>query len=124
MTIENTMQIVQTKAFINASPTTVVLSRPTTTRDNAGGSVRAYSPLDSAQTFRIEPLGGGAQLAPVRSTIDGVSIKPEYRIIAMPDADMKRHDQFVWRNGKYEIVFVLPFTDYQMTAEVAYLGIG
>lgn len=111
----------QTDAFIRTHPNRVAitLSRQTMVNDEEGGWVSDTTVVGGQQYVAL--IATNLQL-PIRRSVDGQEIQPEYILIGYPDADITRGDWF-WLDGvKYEVVFVNPNRSYEVRAEVAYRG--
>jgi hypothetical protein len=113
--------IKQTDAFIKSHPykRNIVLSRQDKVDDGAGGWTSAPAVIGSPSEMALVP---SATQLPVRRTLDGQEVTPEYTLIARHTADIRNGDWF-WVDGiKYEVVFVFPNKSYEIKAEVIYRG--
>lgn len=121
MTLRATELKVQTRlslAFIEADGRNVVLQRRTRTDDGAGGeSVGEPVPL-FPQRMRLIPQEDGAT---ARTTAEGETATPEYMLMAAPDANMARFDEFTLDGIRYQIVYV-DDRQYELKGEVIRLG--
>lgn len=118
---ELVVQRKNTDAYLDADGESVTLSRSgVMVSDGAGG----FKPGSAAgpvppQTFVLATTD---RQLPVRRTVDGLEISPEYIMTGAYDADVQPGDWF-YRNGlKYEVVFVHLDRNFQTTAEVIYRG--
>lgn len=119
--VEIRLQRKQTRAYIAADPLPVILSRSSLVRDPSGGYVRNTPTSLASQLMRLDPTA--ANNAPVRRTVDGIEISPEYVLLAEWNADIERGDWFYKSDVKYEIVFVDDTQrKYETRAEVANRG--
>lgn len=119
MTLASAEHVEQTEMFIDANPSTIILSRPTVTSDGAGGRVITASTARPAQTMRLVGLSSarGGQAAP-RVTVDGVSVVPQFALIALPSADMLAGDQFMHKGRLHEVVFINENPEWRKQGEV------
>jgi|SRR5687768_2529468 len=120
MTTERDMQRVQTRAFIDANPTTVTLSpRIRTTLGNGGFKWTTGTPRPP-QVVRLVPQ---TQALLVR-TADGVERRVEYILLASWDAQIAKWDVFTHDGDKYEVSELNPSNGYEISAIVTrYLGV-
>jgi hypothetical protein len=107
-----------TASFIAADSLSVALQRNTKVATPAGGYKTIATTL-SAQTVRLIPLGDGAT---ERLTADGKQVQPQYMLQGIWTADFARGDTFTLSGRRYEVVFINQNTQYQVKAEVYYLG--
>lgn len=108
-----------TMAFVNADPETIVLTRREKVEDGAGGFTLQDSPPEQ-QTVRMVPQ---SDKVPVSSTLDGERKRPEFIIVAMPLADIRRYDTFDFRGTTYQVSHVHDCPEYEFKADVVtYVG--
>jgi hypothetical protein len=115
---ELAIQRMLTANFVAADTISVAFLRATKVPNGAGGFRTVRAPI-AAQTVRMNPLQDGA--AP-RTTADGVEVSPQYMIVAPYTTDVRRGDQFAVDGRRYEVVFIVENRQYQVKAEVYYLG--
>jgi len=111
------LRILQTQEFIAAESSSVVFVRRPWVSDGAGGFKRGTAVNVAAQQLRL--IGSNTQL-PVRQTVDGREIQPNYTIVGMPDLDITSGDTFVLGGIRYEVVFVYSNKLEATRAEVGY----
>ena len=109
-----------TTAFIAADYKDITLNRRTKEDDGAGGYTITEAPLASAQRMRLIPLQGN--MSPLRETLDGEAVQPDYMLLAEWNADLLRGDSFADGNRRYQVVFVHEKSSYERKGEVKYLG--
>lgn len=108
-----------TKAFIDADYKDIVLNRVTRADNGAGGYTEAEAPL-AAQRFRLIPQQGN--MSPLRETLDGEAVQPDYVLLGEWNSDMQRWDTFADGNRRYQVLFVHEKSTYERKGEVKYLG--
>ena len=89
-----------TEAFINADPVSLVLYRTTRTRTASGGYKDSEAPLASPQTFRLIPASD--RMPEIRDS-NGRAVVPVYTLLGSHSADMERWDRFQLNGVWYEI---------------------
>jgi hypothetical protein len=104
--------------FIEADGRNVVLQRRTRTSDGAGGKIVGEPVPLFPQRMRLIPQEDGAT---ARTTAEGETATPEYMLMALPDADMARFDEFTLDGVRYQIVYV-DNRQYEVKGEVIRLG--
>lgn len=115
------MQRRQTKAFINAAPSTVILSRAGFTSNGAGGRIQgAPSPLPSQTVRLLIPSANYGQGE--RQLLDGQVVQVDYIMLCEWDADVERGDWFYKDGEKFEVVSVRTVGDYEKKAEITNRG--
>jgi hypothetical protein len=107
--------IQQTAEFIRDSPTTVILTRRVKANDGAGGSTYTDAPVP-AQDVRI--VRNDESAAVERENTAGSVVRPEWSMIAMPDADVVRGDVFTYQGLNVEVVWINDL-GYELMADVA-----
>lgn len=107
-----------TRAFVEADSFSCVLVREVKVPDGSGGYTTTKTPRP-AQTLRMVPLQDSTQ---ERTTPDGRVVTPGYMLIGTNSADIQRMDTFTKEGRRYEVVFLVENTQYQVKAEVAYRG--
>jgi hypothetical protein len=106
-----------TTEMIQANPSTVVLSRQSYVDDGAGGQKKGpIVELDPA-VIRIIALN---REVPQRTTVDGRTVTPSYRLLADSDADVRRGDYFTRDGARFEVVWVEPDHLDATRAELVY----
>lgn len=115
---ELAVQMGITKAFINADPITISLSRSPRTPDGAGGMTVGTPVALPAQTFRLIPQEDGAT---ARTTSEGETATPEFMLMGNPGCDMQRFDEFTISGRRFEIVYI-DDRQYEVKGEAVYLG--
>ncbi len=109
-----------TVAHLEADGEMVTLSRNSTpTPDEAGGFTPGGPGSLAPQVFVMET---STRQLPVRRTVDGLEVNPEYVLTGLWDADIQPGDWFFKDGAKYEVVFVHLDRSYMTTAEVIYRG--
>jgi hypothetical protein len=107
----------QTRAFIDAEPIVLALTRRPWISDGAGGYKRGPVQNIAAQSLRL--VSPNTQL-PLRRTVDGRDAQPIYTLIGMPTDNVQNGDTFMVDAVRYEVVFVQPKKLDALRAEVAY----
>lgn len=107
-----------TKAFVEADVLSLTFSRAVKTPNGAGGQTTTRVAV-AAQAFRMNPLQDATAS---RLTADGKQVSPQYMLVGEYDRDVRRGDQFTIGGRRYEVVFVIENRQYQVKAEVYYLG--
>jgi hypothetical protein len=110
---------VNTKAYIDAAPTSIIISRAMWVSDGSGGRIPGTPTELEPQRVAFH---AAALALPVRRTLDGIEITPEYLLLGTWDADIERGDTFFVDGVKYEVAFVQPDRSYEVRAEVVYRG--
>jgi hypothetical protein len=108
-----------TTEFINADFKDIVLNRVTRTSNGAGGYTEEETPVD-AQRMRLIPQQGN--MSPLRETLDGEAVQPDYVLLGEWNADLMRWDTFVDLGRRYQVLFVHEKSSYERKGEVKYLG--
>lgn len=116
---ENEVMRKQTTSFIAVYPQSIVLTRPGSQPDGAGGTKPNPSAL-SAQTFRQITQPTSPQV--FTRTIDGEEVKPDFVLLGEWNADVQIGDWYVKDGAKHEIVYVKEDRRYETWAEVMYRG--
>jgi hypothetical protein len=116
-TTEIALRTEQTRAFIDAEPIDLALTRRPWIPDGAGGFKRGPATLLPALTLRL--VSPNTQL-PMRRTVDGRDAQPIYTLLGMPTDDIQNGDTFTVDAVRYEVVFVQPKKLDALRAEVAY----
>jgi hypothetical protein len=114
---EIALRIDQTRAFIDAEPIELAITRRPWISDGAGGFKRGPATAVPAQTLRL--VSPNTQL-PLRRTVDGRDAQPVYTLVGMPTDDVQNGDTFLVDTVRYEVVFVQPKKLDALRAEVAY----
>lgn len=117
---ENDIMRAQTKAFIDADPKTLVLTRRVVAPNGSGGYDATWLPLMDSQVLRLIPQHG--TMSPLRETLDGEAVQPDYILLGEYSADIKRWDSFTDNGRRYQVLFVHEKASYEKKAEVKYLG--
>lgn len=107
-----------TAAYVEADAFDCVLTREERVSDGEGGYTTTKVPKP-AQRLRLNPLQDAAS---ERTSADGRSLTPGYMLVGPVTADIKRMDTFTKDGRRYEVVFVVENQQYQVKAEVIYLG--
>lgn len=115
---EAAMQRGITAAFVAADAFSCVLTREQRVPDGEGGYTTVPTPVD-AQWLRLVPLQDATQ---DRRDSTGSVVSPGYMLVGEHTADIQRFDTFTKDGRRYEVVFVLENRQYQVKAEVIYLG--
>lgn len=110
----------QTSAFIDADGKWITLIRRTEAPNGSGGFEITETPLVFPQFMRLIPQQGN--MSPLRDTLDGEAVQPDYVLLAEFDANVARWDQFVDQGRRYQVLFVHEKKAYELKAEVKYLG--
>lgn len=108
-----------TNAFVAADAEPITLFRSEWVSDGSGGEVRQDPLPVGVQVLRFQPRQDGGS---PRTTADGQQVVPTYTLVGKHTADIERWDEFVLNGDRYEVVFVYENRQYQVKAEVAYLG--
>lgn len=108
-----------TRAFILADVELIQLV-PTRRTDNGSGGFTTTSALPVApQEFRLIPV---TNFTKERSTLDGVSVVPNFILLGEWNCSMKRHDRFTLNGKRYEVVHVQEKRQYETKGETILLG--
>lgn len=94
------------EAFINADPVSLVLHRGTVERTASGGYRRNNpQPLADAQTFRLIPASGNVGSGKVEEikTSTGRLSAPTYVILGKWDCNLEQWDTFLLNGTWYEV---------------------
>lgn len=107
-----------TAAFVASDAQFIVLTRNVRTPNGSGGytNTKAAQPK---QSLRLQPAQDGVG---ERTTADGRSVRPSYMLIGPHTASIQRFDEFTVGTRRYQVVFVQENQQYQVKAEVAYVG--
>jgi hypothetical protein len=116
---ENEVMRKQTAEFIAIYPQVLVLTRPVTASDGAGGSTATPTPL-AAQTFRQITQSTSPQV--FTRTIDGEEVKPDFVLLGEWNVDVQIGDYYTKDGAKHEVVYVKEDRRYETWAEVMYRG--
>jgi hypothetical protein len=108
-----------TKAFIDADYKDIVLNRVTREDNGAGGFTETENPV-AAQRLRLIPQQGN--MSPLRETLDGEAVQPDYVLLGEWNSDIQRWDTFADGNRRYQVLFVHEKSTYERKGEVKYLG--
>lgn len=108
-----------TKAFIDADYKDIILNRVTRVSNDAGGFTEDEAPVAS-QRMRLIPQQGN--MSPLRETLDGEAVQPDYVLLAEWNADLMRWDTFTDSGRRYQVLFVHEKSSYERKGEVKYLG--
>lgn len=117
---ELTYMRIQTKAFIDADVKNLTFSRLTKTANGSGGFTSTRAPLAFPQRMRLIPMQGNG--SPLRQTLDGEAVTPDYVLLGEFDASLKRWDTFTDLGRRYMVLFVHEKSTYEKKGEVKYLG--
>lgn len=109
-----------TEAFIARSPVGITLSRRARVEDGVGGWKWGATSSVAEQTFRKTAMLRGSSKTE-RVTSNGVLIIPEFLLVCLVDADIKRYDTFSLNGQEHEVVFVSKMR-WSTHAEVHELG--
>lgn len=115
--IELEMRRQSTTDFIVAEPFSIVLSRRPLIPDGAGGFKRGPAVALPGQVARL--VQSNNQL-PLKSTVDGREVQPEFLLVGEWDADVLAGDTFTLDGTRYEVLFVYPNRTEAARAEVGY----
>lgn len=119
------IQKANTKAFIAANPTALVLI-PRTRTNGGGGNKWQDSPPRASQTFRIidQTRTFGPQPGTVL-TSDGQQRKVIYQLLGEADTTIGLYDYWVDGQGiRWEVSDLVPFNQYERRAMVTRYGEG
>jgi hypothetical protein len=114
---ESQMRQKQTQAFVDAEPTELPLVRRPWISDGAGGFKRG--PATTVWPQHIRLVASNTQL-PVRRTVDGRDVQPNYTLIGMPTVDVQSGDTFTIDGVRYEVIFIYPNKTEALRADVGY----
>jgi hypothetical protein len=120
MADERTYMRIQTAAFIAADSKEIQLIPQTEADNGSGGFERTEGAPRTAQTLRLIPQQGS--MSPARETLDGEACQPDYILLGVYDADIRRWDLFTDQGRRYIVVFVHENVAYEKKGEVLYLG--
>ena len=116
--IASDLHLRQTRAFIDVSPSDVVLFRSEKVPDNSGGVRRTSEERVVLHDVRVV---GFRTLRPT-TTADGREVVIEKAIVSMPETDVQIGDQFDWNDQRYEILVVNDQPDWHLIAEAGRRG--
>lgn len=119
---EFAMQVKMTKAFIDADKSTVTIYRRTKIRTNTGGFTEGPRSAIGIFDVRMVPkenVGAVEEL----STTDGRRAESGFTLVAMPDADISRYDEFEWKGSVWQVWFVRYMPEYTLKGDVRLHGI-
>lgn len=106
-----------TAEMIAANPTTIVLTRQSYVDDGAGGQSRGPIVVLDGFIGRVIALN---REVPQRTTVDGRTVTPSYRLLAPSEVDVQRGDAFVEGGARFEVVWVEPDHLDATRAELVY----
>jgi hypothetical protein len=109
-----------TTEFIAADSKSITLSRRTETPNGSGGFEIVYQPMVFPQVFRLIPQQGN--MSPLRTTLDGEAVQPDYVLLGAYDVNLARWDTFTDQGRRYIVLFVHEKRSYEVKGEVLYLG--
>lgn len=109
-----------TTEFIDADSKQLTMSRRTTASNGSGGYEETYTPLVFPQKFRLIPQQGN--MSPLRATLDGEAVQPDYVLLGEYDVNLVRWDTFTDQGRRYIVLFVHEKRSYEVKGEVLYLG--
>lgn len=115
--IEQEMRRKATVDFIEPEPFLLTLRRRPLIPDGAGGYKRGPEVPLAVQTMRL--VSSNNQL-PLKSTVDGREVQPEFLLVCRWDADVAAGDLFTLDATRYEVLFVYPNRTDATRAEVGY----
>lgn len=110
----------QTRQFIGESPSVVAFLRSTRTDDGAGGTTVGAPTALGPQTVRLIPANPSTS-AEVR-TVSGETLKTQYSIVALPDADIREGDALLINGARHEVAIGINIGGYELRAEVVRRG--
>ncbi len=103
----------QTRAFIKYRETPVVVERPQTVDDGAGGRLPATPLTLPPQKMRRVPVALNKQ---VITTEDGRTLRFELYFVAMPDADVQEEDLLRTEDGRqYKVMFISSIPEHRLS---------
>lgn len=100
--LTHALHVKQTEAFIGQNPSTIVLVRTSRVGDGRGGSKKDVPLTLSPQTMRKVGSTRVSSTSQTNST-DGNLLIPQQYLIALPDADIERDDQFTLEGIPYKV---------------------
>lgn len=108
----------QTRQYIRANPTELVITRSTREDDGAGGKRKTNPQVLGAQTVRIIQAQESKMVERINS--DGKVVRPELNLMAEWDADIEVGDVFPWGDddSTAEVVYIQNM-GYELICEVA-----
>lgn len=106
-----------TEFFIDYRQEDVVLNRPTMTPDGMGGILQTSPSALSPQPMRLVPARSITEQAPVRITVEGQRVIPNWYLVGMPDANIRVADTATVRGHKLEVVYVSAIPLERVVAE-------
>lgn len=120
MSVEATMQRVNTAAFINANPIAIALVPNTRTKTASGGWADTPQTPRKLQILRLIPQSVSAG-APERAT-DGVARKWPYVLLGLWNAEMAVGDTFDFDGVTLQVKYMWPENGYERRAGVDVSG--
>lgn len=111
-----------TRAFIDADPVKVSLSRPTTVATAAGGLAPGLPQSLPLQTIRLVPLSGNVWDRSKQKVDEGNIPDVTFQLVGMPGVDIKKGDQFTWEDEEWTITHVSPERTVRTSANIMLLS--
>lgn len=115
--LELEMQLQITEKFIAADSSQVTMLRSEKLNDGAGGFIlQNEAPVTpDPVTVRMIPR---SDRTPELALADGRILRPEFAILAMPDVDIQRYDEFYWNGVRWQVADVHPLPEYERKGDV------
>lgn len=99
--LELSVQRLNTEAFIQADPLSIVLQRPERVEQPSGGHTWAPGVPVEEQVFR---LIAQSDATPMVFTVDGVKLPVSLVLLCKFDANIQRYDKFTVAGIDYQVV--------------------
>ena len=115
--LEMEMQLQITEKFIAADASQVTMLRSTRVSDGAGGTVsqdEAPVTVDPVTVRMIPRSDRTSELV----LADGRVLRPEFAVLAMPDVDIQRYDEFLWNGVRWQVASVHELPVYEKKGDV------
>lgn len=121
MTLDTSLHLHQTQAFIDERPIEVVITRKEKVTTAAGGYRWANPEALPPQVMRLVEMLR-IQGRESRMDSDGKLVVPTHIAVMMPDSDIQIHDSFPAYDGTWEVVWVSKLPEWRWQAEVVGRG--
>lgn len=115
---ELAIQVANTRAFINANPSSVILIPRTRVKDGRGARL-VDGEQRAPQVFRLIDQSTARNSIPGKvQTSDGIERLIDFILLAMPDAAVDLFDYWNDSDGTWEVAEIYPFNQYEIRAAV------
>lgn len=114
--VEAALQTHITKAFIDADAVQVLLLRPGTVANGAGGTRRGVATAQSAQTVRLVPAAD--PVVAQTPQVDGGASTTKYVLLGLPGMNIANGDYFLYDGHTFDVSEVRRVGGYETKATV------